>query len=194
MKSASKLGIVLVAVTSFVFLVAGCSMTYRPRIYPIPPDLYVEEYQGRGEPITIKNEANEGVVPIEKILPIGPDYISGDLDFNRYYTDLRQVTDATASLLAEELSERGFSLRGDASKSITLNVTGIYLLYEYPEYSPYQCVIETEYTTSDGHNQTVRAGQSSDHYADACNGAIVKGVVNLLNDVELIEFLTKRVP
>jgi len=51
-----------------------------------------------------------------------------------------------------------------------------------------------EYATNDGHNQTVRGGQLSDHYASACNGAIMKGVVDLLDDEELREFLRKGVP
>ena len=130
MKSASKLGIILVAVTSFVFSMAGCSVTYRARIYSIPPDLEVE-FQGWGEAVSIKNQAKEGIVPIESTLPlISPEqYVSGEQGLTRYFTDLKQVTDVSASLLAEELSKKGFSVQRDVSKSITLNVTGIYLLY-----------------------------------------------------------------
>ena len=190
MKSLSRLTIILFGVALFLYLTTGCSVTYRARIYPIPPDLEVE-FQGEGEAVSIKNEAKEGVVPIGRTLPTGSEYVLGEPDIKRYFTDLKQVTDVTASLLAEELSKKGFSVRRDASKSITLNVTRIYLLYIYPSY---QCVIEMEYTTSDGYNQTVRDGQLSDHYPSACNGAIMRGVVDLLNDEELRDFLRKKIP
>jgi hypothetical protein len=32
----------------------------------------------------------------------------------------------------------------------------------------------------------------SDYYAAACNGAIAKGVVDLLNDDELIDYLKRK--
>ncbi len=130
-----------------------------------------------------------------KTLPMeGEEYVVGEPDINRYSTDLKQVTDVTASFLAEELSKKGFSVRGDASKSITLNVTGIYLAYENPsDMNPsYHCLIEMECKTSDGRNKTVRDSHLSDHHARACNGAITKAVVDLLNDNELIDFLKRK--
>lgn len=196
MKSLSRLGIILAGVTSLVFLITGCAVTYRAGVYPIPPDLKVNEFQGEGEAISIKNGAREGVVPIGRTLPMeGEEYFVGDPEINRYFTDLKQVTDVTAFLLAEELSKKGFSVRGDASKSITLMVTGIYLAYIYAltnTYPYYRCLIEMEYMTSDGHNRTIRASDLSDHYARACNSALMSGVVDLLNDEELIDFLRKR--
>jgi hypothetical protein len=170
-------------------------VTYRAEIYSIPSYLQVNEFQGQGEAVSIKNGAKEGVVPIGKTLPMeGEDYVVGDPDLRHYSTDLKQVTDVTASLLAEELSKKGFSVRGDASKNITLNVTGIYLAYFNPYLSPYyECLIKMEYKTSDGYNKTVRGNhRSDDHYARACNGAIASGVVNLLNDDELIDFFKSK--
>ncbi|HVP76646.1 MAG TPA: hypothetical protein VMV04_02015 [Thermodesulfobacteriota bacterium] len=184
----------LYGVTLLVFLTMGCSVTYRAAMEPIPPSLQVDKFQGQGEAISIKNEAREGVVPIGKTLPMeGEEYVVGEPDIRHYSTDLKQVTDVTASFLAEELSKRGFSVWGDASKSITLNVTGIYLAYFNPYLSSfYHCLIEMEYTTSDGRNKTVRGSHLSDYYARACNGAIMRGVVDLLNDQELIDFLTSK--
>jgi len=182
----------LCRVMLLVFLMMGCSVTYRAKIYPIPSYLQVNDFQGQGEAVSIKNEAREGVVPIGRTLPIGGgEYVLGEPDIKHYFTDLKQVTDVTASLLAEELSKKGFSVRGDASKGITLNVTRIYLLL-YVLSPSYTCVIEMEYTARDRHNKTGRASHSSDHYADACNGAIMKGVVDLLNDEELIDFLKRK--
>jgi hypothetical protein len=168
-------------------------VTYRAEKYAIPSDLRVNEFQGQGEAVSIKNEAREGVVPIGRTLPMeGEEYVVGDPDARHYFTDLKQVTDVAASVVAEELSKNGFSVRGDASKSITLNVTGIYLAYFNPYLSSfYFCLIEMEYKTSDGHNKTVRGNHLSDHYAEACNGAIMSGVVDLLNDEKLIDFLIK---
>ncbi len=184
----------LYGVTLFVFLTMGCSVTYRAVIEPIPPSLQVDEFQGQGEAISIKNQAREGVVPIGRTLPMeGENYVVGDPDARHYFADLKQVTDVTASVLAEELSEKGFSVRRDASKSITLNVTGIYLAYFNPYLSSfYFCLIEMEYKTSDGHNRTARGNHRSDHYAEACNGAITGGVVDLLSDEELIDFLKSK--
>ena len=179
----------LCGVTLIVFLTMGCSVTYRAGIYPIPPYLQVNEFQGQGEAISIKNEAREGVVHIENTLPIGGEYYLGEPDVYHYYADLKQVTDVTVSFLAEELSKKGFSVRRDALKSITLNVTGINLAYMYPYY---HCIIEMEYTISDGFKQTVSAYHTSNRYARACNGAITRGVVDLLNDEELIGFLKSK--
>lgn len=176
----------LYGVTLLVFLTMGCSVTYRAEIYSIPSYLQVNEFQGEGEPVSIKNEAKEGVVRIQNTLPIGGEYYLGEPDIYRYYTDLKQVTDVVVSFLAEELSQKGFSVRADASKSIALNVTGIYLAYLYPYY---QCIVEMEYTTSDGFNETVSASHSTNRYARACNGAITRGAVDLLNDEDLIDFL-----
>ncbi len=185
----------LCGVTLLVFLTMGCSVTYRAEIYSIPSYLQVKEFQGQGEAVSIKNEAKEGVVPIRRTLPTeGQEYVVGEPDIVRYFTDLKQVTDVTASLLAEELSRKGFSVRGDASKSITLNVTGIYLAYTavYSMYPSYRCFIEMEYTTSDGYKKAVRASHLSDYYAMACNSAIMSGVVDLLNDERLIDFLESK--
>jgi hypothetical protein len=182
----------LCGVSLLVFLTISCS-TYRAEKYAIPSYLQVDEFQGQGEAVSIKNGAKEGMVPIGKTLPMeGETYVVGDPDLRHYSTDLKQVTEVTASVLVGELSKKGFSVRGDASKSITLNVTGIYLAYFNPYLSPYYlCVIEMEYKTNDGRNKTVRGNHRSDHYARACNGAITSGVVNLLNDDELIDFLLR---
>ena len=179
----------LCGVALLVFLTMGCSVTYRAVREPIPPFLQVDEFQGQGETISIKNEAKEGVVRIGNTLPIGDTNYLGEPDIYRYYVDLKQVTDVTISFLAEELSRRGFSVRGDVSKSITLNVTAINLAYIYPYY---QCFIEMEYTTSDGANQTISSSHASNRYARACNGAITRGVVDLLNDEELVDFLESK--
>jgi hypothetical protein len=179
----------LCGVTLIVFLTMGCSVTYRAEIYPIPPDLQVNWSQGQGEAISIKNEAREGLVHIENTLPVGGEYYLGEPDVYHYYADLKQVTDVTVSFLTEELSKRGFSVRGDASKSITLNVTGVNLAYIFPSF---HCIIEMEYRMSDGFNQTVSAYHSSNRYDRACNGAITRGVVDLLNDEELIDFLKSK--
>lgn len=56
----------LCGVTLLVFLTIGCSVTYRAQIYSIPSDLQVNEFQGQGEAVSIKNEAREGVVPNRK--------------------------------------------------------------------------------------------------------------------------------
>ncbi len=196
MKS-SRLLIIFSGFVLILLLTTGCSVMYRAEKYAIPPDLEVNEFQGQGKTISIKNEAGEGMVPIRKTLPMeGEEYVVGDPDIKHYFTDLKQVTDVTASLLAEELLKKGFSVRGDAPKSITLNVTGIYLAYTalYSTYPSYNCLIEIEYKISDGYKKTVRTSDLSDHYAEACNGAITRGVVDLLNDERLIEFLMKRIP
>jgi len=176
----------LCGVTLIVFLTMGCSVIYRAEIYPIPPYLQVNEFQGQGEAISIKNETREGLVHIENILHVGGEYYVGEPDIYHYYADLKQVTDVAVSFLAEELSKKGFSVQRDASKSITLNVTGINLAYFFPYY---HCIIKMKYTTSGGYNQTVSAYHSANRYARACNGAITTGVVDLLNDEELIDFL-----
>ncbi len=185
----------LCGVTLLVFLTIGCSVTYRAEKYAIPSYLQVNEFQGQGETVSIKNEAREGVVPIGRTMPMGSgEYVAGDPDIKRYFTDLKQVTDVTVSLLSEELSKKGFSVRGDASKSISLSVTRIYIAYTavYSSYPIYSCLIEMEYKTSNGHNKTLRASHLSLDYARACNRAIMSGVVDLLNDDELIDFLKSK--
>lgn len=179
----------LCGVTLIAFLTMGCSEIYRAEIYPIPPYLQVTELQGKGEAISIKNEAGEGVVHIENILHVGGEYYLGEPDIYHYYADLKQVTDVAVSFLAEELSKKGFSVQRDASKSITLNVTGINLAYFFPYY---HCIIKMEYTTSGGFNQTISTYHAADRYARACNGAITRGVVDLLKDEELIDFLKSK--
>ncbi len=185
----------LCGVTLLVFLTIGCSVTYRAVLDPIPPSLQVNEFQGQGEAVSIKNEAKEGLMPIGRTLPMeGEDYEVGEPDMYRYFTDLKQVTDVTVFLLAEELSKKGFSVQGGASKTISLNVTGIYLAYYalYSTYPSFRCLIEMQYTTNDEHNRTVRSSHLGNHYARACNGAIMSGVVDLLNDEELIDFLKSK--
>jgi hypothetical protein len=168
---------ILGAITLFVFLTAGCSITYRAGIYPIPPDLKVKEFQGRGEAISIKNGAIEGKVYI------------GTADPYSYYADLKQVTDLTVSFLGGELSKRGFSVKMDAIKSITLNITGVNLTYTI---GVYHCNVKMEYTTSEGYRQLLFPYNSSGLYNRACNGAITKGVADLLNNERLIDFLESK--
>ena len=179
----------LCGVTLIVFLTMGCSEIYRAEIYPIPPYLQVNEFQGQGEAISIKNEAAERVVYIENILHVGGEYYLGEPDVYHYYADLKQVTNVAVSFLSEELSKKGFSVQRDASKSITLNVTGINLAYFFPYY---HCIIKMKYTISGGFSQTVSTYHAADRYARACNGAIMRGVVDLLKDEELIDFFKSK--
>jgi hypothetical protein len=151
-------------------------MTYRAGIYPIPPDLKIKEFQGEGEAVSIKSGAIEEVVFI------------GETIFN-YYADIKQVNDVAVSLLGEELSKRGFSVQRDAPKSITLNVTQINLEYMIISY---RCDLKIEYSTSDGYRRIFFSDNSSGRYNKACNGAITRGVVDLLNDRKLIDFLKRK--
>ncbi len=168
---------ILFGVTLFVFLTTGCSITYRAGIYPIPSDLKVKEFQGQREAISLKSEATEGKVYI------------GTADPYSYYADLKQVSDLTVSFLGGELSKRGFSVMSDAPKSITLNVTGINLTYTI---GVYHCNVKMEYATNEGHRQLLFPYNSSGLYNRACNGAIMKGVADLLNDQNLIDFLKSK--
>lgn len=167
---------ILFGVTLFVFLITGCTKTYRAGIYPIPPDLKIKEFQGEGEVISIKSKAIVGEVFIGK-------------QMNTYYADLKQVADVTVSFLGEELSKRGFVIQGDAIKSITLNVTEMNLAYMI---ASYHCDMKIEYATSYGYRRIFFPDHSSSLYKKACNGAIMKGVVDLLNDKKLIDFLKSK--
>jgi len=164
----------LCGVTSLVFLMTGCSMTYRAGIHPIPSDLKVKEFQGEGEPISIKSEAIEGVV------------FAGKSSAYSYYSDMKQVTDVTVSFLGAELSKRGFSVQRDVTKSITLNVTEMNLAYTL---GSNHCNMKMEYAMSDGYNRIIFPYNSGSTYKRACDGAITKGVVDLLNDKKFIDFL-----
>jgi len=78
----------LCGITLLVFLAVGCSVTYRAGIYAIPDYLQVNEFQGEGEAVSIKNEGREGMVPIGKTLPIGgEEYVVGEPDIKQYFTD-----------------------------------------------------------------------------------------------------------
>jgi hypothetical protein len=167
---------ILLVVTLFVFLTTGCTVTYRAEIYPIPPDLKIREFQGEGEVISVKSKAKEGVV-----------FIGQQID--TYYADLKQVTDVTVSFLGEELSKRGFVIQDDAIKSITLNVTEMNLAYMIASYN---CDMKIEYSTSHGYRRIFFPDHSSGHYNKACNGTIMKGVVDILNDKKLIDFLKSK--
>jgi hypothetical protein len=173
----SLLGRVGVGLAVTVLLMTGCTLTYRAGVYPIPPDMKVKEFQGKGEAISIKSAAIEGVVYIGTVNPY------------TYYTDIKQVTDVAISLFAEELSKRGFSIQKDAVKTITLNVTGVNITYTI---GSYHCNMKIEYSTSDGYRRIFFPYNSSGLYNRACNGAITKGVAGLLNDERLIEFLRKQ--
>ncbi len=168
---------ILCALTIFALLMTGCSITYRAGIYPIPADLKVNEFQGEGEPISINSEAIEGVKYIGTASPYS------------HYADMKQVTDVTASFLGAELSKRGFSVQRDAIKSITLNVSQMNLTYTI---AVYHCTMELEYATSDGYKRIISPYNSGGTYNRACNGAITRGVVDLLNDSKLIDFLKRK--
>ena len=165
---------ILCGLMIFAFLMTGCSITYRAAIYAIPPDLKVKEFQGEGEPISIKGEAIEGVVFIGNPSPYS------------YYADMKQVTDVAVSFLGAELSKRGFSVQRDGIKSITLNVTEMNLAYTI---GSFHCNMKMEYATSDGSSRIIFPYNSGATYKRACNGAITKGVVDLLNDKKLIDTL-----
>jgi len=168
---------IIFGVTLFVFLTTGCAMTYRAGIYPIPSDLQIKEFQGEGEAISFKSEPIEGVIFV------------GAVGVLKYYADIKQVTDVTVSFLGEELSKRGFSVRRDATKSITLNVAGMTLTHTI---GSCQCNIKIEYATSDGYRRIYFAYNSGGLCERACDGAITKGVANLLNDEKLIDFLKSK--
>jgi hypothetical protein len=163
--------------TLLVLLTTGCSLTYRAGIYPIPPDLRVREFQGQGEPIAIKNGAKDGKVYIGTASPYS------------YYADLNQLTDVTVSFLGAELSKRGFSLQGDAPKSITLNVIGMDLTYTI---GVYHCRAKIEYIRSDGYKQLFFPYNASGLQERACNGTITRGIAELLNDEKFIDFLKSK--
>lgn len=166
---------IVYGITLFVFLTTGCAKTYRAAIYPIPPVFKVKEFQGQGEAVSIRSEPMEGEIFI------------GTIGGSRsYYADIKQVSDVIASFLAEELSKRGFLVQRDAPKSITLNVykinLGIYL-------ELYRCNIKMFYRTSDGFGREFLAYNAGWNPDRACNGAITRGVADLLNDEKLIDFL-----
>ncbi len=163
--------------TILAVLTTGCSVTYRAGIYPIPSDFKVNEFQDEGEPISIKNEAAEGAKYIGTASPYD------------HYADIKQVTDVTVSFLGAELSKRGFSVQRDAIRSIALNVTEMNLTYTI---GVYRCNMKIEYATSDGYKRMIFPYNSGATYSRACNGAITRGVVDLLNDRRLIDFLKSK--
>lgn len=57
---------VFCGLTLFVLLTTGCAWTYRAEIYPIPPDLKIDEFQGEGKAISIESEPIQGWVKIGK--------------------------------------------------------------------------------------------------------------------------------
>jgi hypothetical protein len=177
MKSLFKVGGFIIGVTTFAFLMTGCSITYRAGIYPIPSDLKVKEFRGEGEFISINNEAAEGAKYIGTASPY------------THYADMKQVTDVTASFLGAELSKRGFSVQRDAIKTITLNVIEVNLTYTI---AVYHCNMKMEYATSDGYKRIIFPYNSGGTYNRACNGAVTRGIVDLLNDSKLIDFLKSK--
>ena len=168
----------LCGVTLLVFLMTGCSMTYRAGIHPIPSDLKVKEFRGQAEAISVKSEGTEGKVLIGNIIPYS------------HYADLKQVTDVMVFFLESELYKRGFSIEKDASKSINLNVLKTELIYLRVT-SQYLCKITISYGTNE-FGRVFSSYNSSWLYNRACDGAITRGVVDLLNDEELVDFLESK--
>jgi hypothetical protein len=113
-----------------------------------------------------------------------------------YYANLREMTDTAVSLLSQELSKRGMTVKdigNDKPKILKLTVTRIHVT---PINAPLyftgmgcRATVHLSVETGDGHKRDYSTTNDASYPERACDGSISKVIANVLNDSSFIEYL-----
>ena len=175
----------LIIVISVIFPWIGCAYHYKATMYPVP-DGSVQEFRGAST-ISIKNFC-------EQTKPVKMENFLGD----RTYADLVQATDIAIQVLEEELIKNGFSIDEMAEKEIKMSIENIsysrtYFVYFYTFRATTTLLVET----GEGYKRRYNGynvGGSMDKAYRTCDGSITKAVASMLNDQNIINYLTEKGP
>jgi uncharacterized lipoprotein YajG len=159
-----------------LFLLGGCAQNYEAGIYPVPSALISSQLDGGGT-VALENSAEEG-----KVLLGGPD-VAGFT----YWGDLQQITDTVVFALSSELRSRGFRVEENAPVRLDIKLDRVQIVQE----ARTQCELSLQLHAGDCDEHRYCVQNSGFGYPKACDGAIAKAVVIILNDPKVIEYLTE---
>ncbi len=165
---------IIVAVMAFGIIISACTVSYRAELYPTPSSLITSQFSGSGS-VSLKNEASAGRIPIG-----GPNSAG-----TTFHGDLRQITDIAISSLTSELNSRGFTVEENASKALKLKIVETRIVQEMGT----RCTMQLSVETADGYKRAYSIYNSGFTHTRTCDGAISKGVAEILNDSKIIEYL-----
>jgi uncharacterized lipoprotein YajG len=167
------------AVFSCVVAAAGCTHTYSPSASSRMEALSAE-FTGSGD-IVLKNAqpSDQAVVFMKNM-------------GSKFTTSLRACTDVAITIARRELVARGVRVDSDARRTLSLSVESL-------ETQVGAVKIETQLvlrvTTGDGYTTKYVAENDSQMMANIprqCNGAIMRGVKEMLSDPKVVEYLTRK--
>lgn len=167
----------LAVLVAFV-LGIGCvrAVHYVPKEYPVHPEA-VSKFEG-SQAVHVVN-----VTPDRGEILLGCD--SGVVN---YMADLRKWTDTAASLLKTELQKKGCTIGGeDAQKDLKLAITDGSVVIGFI----FDCTLEFRVETGEGYIGNYKARNKGFTYTRAFDGVITRGVIAILNDSNIIEYITK---
>lgn len=162
---------------SCIVFAAGCSHVYTPK--PSVRMEPIKEFTGTGD-IALKNDqsSTDRVVIMKNM-------------GHTWFTDLHACTDVVIERTKTELEKRGMHVAGDATKTLSISVVSISTQVGAIK-------IETQLVmrvaTGSGYTTKYVAQNNSEMMAmipRQCDGAIMRGVNQMLNDPKIVEYLTK---
>lgn len=179
MKKQFLLSIMILTIFSWI----GCAYHYRATMYPVPTGT-VQEFSGANT-VSIKNFC-------EQKKPFLMESALGD----RYYADLVQATDIAVQVLEDELVKRGFQTAEQGQKEIKLAIESItysrtYYVYFYTFRATTTLLVETGDGSKRRFNGYNVGGDMSLPWR-SCDGSITKAVAAMLNDENIIRYLTEN--
>ena len=181
MKKLFFLAIMILAIFSWI----GCTYHYRATMYPIPPE-NVQEFNGTST-LSIKNCC-------EQKEPFLMENLMGE----KYVADLVQATDIAIQVLENTLIEKGFRIDEMGEKEIkmtieNINYNRIYFYYFYIIRATTTLLVETGNGYKKRYNGYNKGGSMGPPYR-SCDGSITKAVEAMLNDQNIIKYLTEKGP
>ena len=145
-----------------ISLIAGCATTPRP--FPMKPNMVSDFHINQS--ITIKNTASSEV-------------------FIKW-------TNATIDFLAKELEAKGATVVDNATRVLKVRITKI-SQNAFWAYWACKCIIILTVETGDGYKKEFTVGNVSGlNLQRACDFCITKAVATILNDKEILRYISKK--
>lgn len=153
----------------------GCTHHYVPREYPINP-VMVPEFSV-SQPVSLINvQTDNKTIRIHKYFG------------HKWTGNLTEWTGTAVSLLNTELQKRGISISEDASKVLKLSITQAEIIQGA---WAIRCILNLKVETGDGYTADFEGNNASPATLyRAIDGAITRAVTALLNDDNILKYLT----
>lgn len=161
----------------FLFLIiSGCSFRYTPKLYPIKPGA-VPDFRSRATVDVVNPVQDSEVIHL------------GTVGSGIHHGSLGEIGDAIIVVMKNEAVKKGVNFESGAKKKMSVTVLETNV-YKKP-FAAVWCKIVAKVETGSGYSEMLQVENASGLPDRACDGAITIMATSILNDEEVIEYLSK---